>query len=188
MKEHLSWPPADKAWTLFLDRDGVINERPHCDYVRHIEAFRWIPGVLESMPVLSEIFGRIIIVTNQQGVGLGLMSSDQLSLIHQHMKQRIRAAGGRIDAIMSCTMLRDEPDNCRKPHLAMAIQAKQKFPEIDFKKSIMVGDTESDIQFGRNAGMITVLIGSETTLTLPDFKQDSLLSFALKLQSACPKY
>jgi len=186
MTEHLSWPAADKYWTLFLDRDGVINERPPGDYVRHIEAFRWLPGVLESMPVLSEIFGRIIIVTNQQGVGLGLMSADQLERIHHYMEQRIIAAGGRIDAIMSCTMLRNEPDNCRKPDPKMAIMAKQKFPEIDFEKSIMVGDTESDIQFGRNAGMITVLIGNETPETRPDFRLNSLEAFTQRFQSTRP--
>jgi histidinol phosphatase-like enzyme len=65
----------------------------------------------------------------------------------------------------------------------MAIMAKQKFPEIDFVKSIMVGDTESDIMFGKNAGMITVQIGQEATIVTPDFRLGSLEEFAWMFKS-----
>lgn len=178
MTKPSSWPAADKEWTLFLDRDGVINERPPGDYVRDIEGFRWLPGVLEALPVLAKIFGRIIVVTNQQGVGLGLMKPEHLELIHQYLNRTVTDAGGRIDAILSCTMLRDEAENCRKPGLSMAIKAKQMFPEIDFRKSMMVGDTESDIIFGKNSGMITVMIGNEASDTTPDFRLKSLNEFS----------
>lgn len=173
-----SWPMAGHEWTLFLDRDGVINERIPGDYVRDIQGFRWLPGVLQAMPLLAEVFGRIIIVTNQQGVGLGLMTSEQLETIHQYMLREVEKVGGRIDAVLSCTMLHKQLDNCRKPGTGMALQAKQLFPEIDFDKSIMVGDTESDILFGKNVGMLTVMVGDEFSRVAPDFRMDSLENFA----------
>ena len=179
MTKPISWPAADKEWTLFLDRDGVINERPPGDYVRDIEGFRWLPGVLTALPLLSSVFGRIIVVTNQQGVGLGLMTTDQLEIIHKYLTDTVAASGGRIDMILSCTKRRDESENCRKPEIFMAYRAKQMFPEIDFEKSVMVGDTESDILFGKNAGMVTVMIGNEPSDPMPDYRLSSLAEFAL---------
>ncbi|HMM10834.1 MAG TPA: HAD-IIIA family hydrolase [Bacteroidales bacterium] len=177
MTKNASWPAAGKDWTLFLDRDGVINERPPGDYVRNIEGFKWLPGVLDALARLVNVFGRIIVITNQQGVGLGLMSQDQLDLVHQYMNDTIIKSGGKLDAVICCTMLRHEMNNCRKPSIRMALQAKEMFPEIDFGKSVMVGDTESDILFGKNAGMITVLVGNEDSSIVPDFKLNSLVEF-----------
>lgn len=148
----------DPGWTLFLDRDGVINQRLKGDYVKKWSEFRFVKGVLESMPVFAEIFGRIIVVTNQQGVGKGLMSQQQLDDIHGRMKESIIAAGGRVDLILSCTELSGSQSDCRKPDPAMAFWAKDRFPEIDFRRSVMVGDSITDIQFGENLGMTTVWI------------------------------
>jgi len=64
----------DKSWTLFLDRDGVINKKIDNDYVKAWEQFEFLPGVIEALKILSAKFGKIIIVTNQQGVGRQLMS------------------------------------------------------------------------------------------------------------------
>lgn len=144
--------------TLFLDRDGVINERPPGDYVRRWEDFHFLPGVLEAMPLLAARFARIIIVTNQQGIGKGLMTEADLADIHQRMIAAIEEAGGRIDAIFHCPDLRSKPDHCRKPRPTMALRARQQFPDIDFSQSLMVGDTLSDMQFGYRLGMQTVLI------------------------------
>lgn len=166
-------------WYLFLDRDGVINQRPHMDYVKSIDEFIFLPGVLAALKILSVSFFRIFIVTNQQGVGKDLMTLAQLSNIHAWMLTQIRANEGKIDHIFTCTDLNEKPDNCRKPGITMALQAKKMFPEIDFSRSIMVGDTESDIAFGKNAGMKTVLVGHETLKIAPDKKHQDLLQFAL---------
>lgn len=149
----------DKSWTLFIDRDGVINQRIMGGYVQQWEKFHLLPGVLESMAVFSRAFGKIILVTNQQGIGKKLMSKEALEEIHRQLKKEIHQAGGRLDAIYYCPDLASKSNNCRKPGIAMALQAKKDFPEIEFSKSIMVGDSESDMQFGKNAGMYTVFVG-----------------------------
>ena len=143
---------------LFLDRDGVINKRLPGQYVKHMEDFSFMPGVLDAFPKLASKTERIIIVTNQQGVGKELMSYEELDMVHAHMTAKIEKAGGRIDAIFSCTELAEDKNNCRKPSPAMGMWAKRKFPEIDFRRALMVGDSASDILFGQNLGMHTVLM------------------------------
>jgi histidinol-phosphate phosphatase family protein len=143
---------------LFLDRDGVINRRLPGQYVQSIEEFKFLPGVLDAFPRLSKKTDKIIIVTNQQGVGKELMTYEQLDEVHQYMQQQIEKKGGRVDAIFSCTELASDTNNCRKPSPAMGIYAKKKFPQINFSRALMVGDSASDIQFGQALGMKTVLM------------------------------
>lgn len=151
----------DKTWTLFLDRDGVINERIVGSYVKHTEEFIFLPGVPDTIAGFSQIFGRIIVVTNQQGIGKGYMTECNLSEVHDYMRNQIESAGGKFDAILHAPQLAVENSSFRKPEPGMGLQAKELFPEIDFAKSIMVGDSDSDIAFGKNLGMITVRIGKE---------------------------
>lgn len=164
-------------WSLFLDRDGVINVRPIGDYVKSIEDFSFIEGVIESLALLSTHFRYIFVVTNQQGVGKKLMSSKQLDDIHQYMIDTIQQKGGRISWIYTCTELEMKTPNCRKPSISMAIQAKSDFPEVDFTKSIMIGDSDSDIEFGFKAGMYTALVGDQSTNTKPDMTCSNLKEF-----------
>ncbi len=169
----------DKSWTLFLDRDGVINKRIYGGYVLHWETFEFMPGVPESLAVFSGIFGKIIVVTNQQGIGKGIMSEEQLQSVHRKMFTEVEKAGGRIDAVFHCPDMASKPDNCRKPLPFLAMKAQKRFPEIDFGKSIMVGDAESDMAFGKNAGMFTVLVGNETVSSeVADYKTRDLSSLA----------
>ena len=174
----------DPSWTLFLDRDGVINRRPVDDYVRDWQGFEFLPGVKEALAILADRFGHIFIVTNQQGIGKNLMTPEDLAGIHREMLNEITAAGGRIDAIYFCPDLDTKPNNCRKPGTAMALRAKKHFPDIDFSKSIMVGDTASDMHFGRKAGMTTVFVGDPTALknsTLAEHTFTDLPDFARAL-------
>lgn len=168
----------DNTWTLFLDRDGVINVRLIDDYVKNIDEFEFIDGVLEAMSIFNKVFGRIILVTNQQGVGKGLMTMSQLDEVHSFMLQNIENQNGRIDKIYSCPQLKSEPDNFRKPSPKMAFMAKADFPEIDLSKSIMIGDADSDIKFGKNAGMMTVFVGNDECKTQPDDNFENLYDFA----------
>lgn len=144
--------------TLFLDRDGVINERLPGDYVAQWPDFQFTPRALEALAFFATHFEHIIVVTNQQGIGKGKMSEAQLAEIHQKMIQEIEAASGRIDAVYHCPDLSSVPNNCRKPAPAMALKAQSDFPAIDFQTSIMVGDSVSDLEFGQNLGMYTILI------------------------------
>ena len=172
----------DKSWTLFLDRDGVINIRLIDDYVKNINEFEFLPGVLEAFKIFAEKFGRIIIVTNQQGVGKGLMTMEDVENVHEHMLKEIDNHKGRVDKIYVCPQLKSEPDNFRKPSPRMAYMAQHDFPEIDFDKSIMIGDSNSDIQFGKNAGTYTILIGDEPVKCKPDSQFESLFKFAKLLK------
>ncbi|RYZ18594.1 MAG: HAD-IIIA family hydrolase [Chitinophagaceae bacterium] len=153
----------DSDWTLFLDRDGVLNDERVGYYVLHPGEFRFSPGVLEAMPLLAQRFGRIVIISNQRGVGKGLMTEQDLADVHTHLLDGIRAAGGRIDAIYYCT---EKDDRCffRKPNPGMALQARREFPEIDLSRTVMVGNKPSDMRFGRAAGVHTVFV----TTTNPD--------------------
>jgi histidinol-phosphate phosphatase family protein len=147
----------DKSWTLFLDRDGVINLEKEGDYIYNPREFVFYEGVHRALDLLGQRFGDVILVTNQRGVGKELMTELDLMDVHNHMLKHVEATGGRIDAIYYCTSLdNDHPD--RKPQPGMAFRAKEDFPAIDFSKSVMVGNKLSDMLFGRNAGMHTVYI------------------------------
>ena len=137
------------------------------------------------MKILNEKFGIIIMVTNQKGIGKKLMTVDDLNNIHTNMLAEINKAGGRIDHIYFCSDLEETSPN-RKPNAGMAFMAKKDFPEINFSKSIMVGNKLSDMNFGRNAGISTVFLATtnpETAFPHPaiDFRFNNLLSFAKAL-------
>lgn len=153
-------------WTLFLDRDGVINRRIPDAYVSTPDDFEFLPGVLDSLSSLSKIFLHLIIVTNQQGIGRGLMTSQQLDDVHNHMMDKIIKKGGCIDGIYYCGDLALQSGNCRKPSPVMGFRAREDFHDIIFEKSIMVGDTIADVGFGQNLGMKTILVGEQ--LGYPD--------------------
>ncbi len=155
-------PKLDKSWTLFLDRDGVINTHRPDDYVKNETEFEWIAGSKEAIRDLSQIVGRVLVVTNQQGIGKGMMTEYDLDKIHWKMQTELEAIGGRIDRVYYCPHLAAIKPKCRKPNTGMAEQAQQDFPEISFSKSIMIGDSDSDIEFGCRLGMFTVRVGANT--------------------------
>ena len=171
----------NEDWTLFLDRDGVINVRLIDDYVKDINEFVFLPGVLDAFEIFNRKFKHIIVVTNQQGVGKGLMKNEDVEKVHEFMIRNIENQDGRVDKVYFCPQLKSVPDNYRKPSPKMAFFAKNDFPDIDFSKSIMLGDMNSDIEFGKNAGMKTIIIGNETIKSYPDDKFDSLYDFAKTL-------
>lgn len=172
--------------TLFLDRDGVINRRIVDDYVTSVEKFEFLPAVLDALKIFAKNFKNIIVVTNQQGIGKGLMDDSDVQEIHDFMVESIEEAGGRIDGIYYCGSLKEEEDERRKPGIGMALDAKRDFPDIDFSKSIMIGDTMSDMKFGKNAGMYTVLTVpdnyNDESDELIDEIHNGLYGFALELE------
>jgi len=148
-------------WAVFIDRDGVINRRIIGDYVKRIEDFHFLDGSIDTIVEFKNHFKYIFIVTNQQGVGKGEMSEDDLHKIHNYMLEAISQAGGRVDAVYFCPALKNSGDKCRKPEIGMALQAQKNFPGVDFSKSIMIGDSNSDMAFGKNAGMKTIFIDAQ---------------------------
>ncbi|MBV6442429.1 MAG: D-glycero-alpha-D-manno-heptose-1,7-bisphosphate 7-phosphatase [Saprospiraceae bacterium] len=169
---------------LFLDRDGVINERTPGDYVRTPEMFVPSEGMEEAMRLLSGYFGRIVVVTNQAGIGKGLMTEEDLRAVHQKMFDLVQEAGGRVDRVYHCPHTKDAGCRCRKPATGMAWQALVDFPDIDFANTWLVGDSASDIRLGQALGMHTALITGKTEEAEElasmkiDFQFDSLLHFA----------
>ncbi len=170
----------DNTWTLFLDRDGVINEKRENDYVKNWNEFSFLNGALQAISILSNIFGRIIIVTNQRGVGKGVMKEGDLVIIHNKMSQEIKLNFGKIDAIYYCTELSDDSD-CRKPNIGMGQKALIDFPEIELTKSIIVGDSCSDMIFGERLNMKKVLIGNGEYKFDSDWQFESLYAFSLMI-------
>lgn len=176
----------DPDWTLFLDRDGVINHEKEQSYVLNYGEFTFYDGVKEALQILAGKFSRILVVTNQRGIGKGLMTENDLLDIHREMIKAIVTAGGRIDGIYYSDSLSDDHPH-RKPNPGMAFQAKKDYPEIDFHRSVMVGNNISDMEFGRNAGMYTVFLRTtDPGLILPhlsiDLSFNSLRDFAKALQ------
>lgn len=149
----------DNSWTIFIDRDGVINHEKKEDYILNPGEFRFYEGIPEAFKKLRNHFGKIIIVSNQRGVGKGLMSESDLQDIHRKMVEEIEIAGGHIDKIYYCTST-DNKHPGRKPNPGMAFHAKADFPDIDLSKSVIIGNKPSDMLFGRNAGMHTVFVAT----------------------------
>jgi len=172
----------NKTWTLFLDRDGVINKKRENDYVKNWSEFSFINGSIDAISKFSKVFGTIIIVTNQRGVGRGLMKEDDLIAIHDKMISEITLNGGKIDKIYYCTEV-SEFAVCRKPNIGMAREAMLDFPEIDFKKSIIVGDSISDLMFGQKLGMKKIHIGFNKGFPNIDGNFESLFEFSNAIKS-----
>lgn len=176
----------DSSWTLFLDRDGVINKKIENDYVLDWAQFEFLPGVYKAFKAFTQIFGKIIVVTNQQGVGKGLMTETKLKNIHSNMIAEIKKHGGRIDSVYFAPYVKESNHVERKPNVGMALKAKKDFPEIDFKKSIMVGDSQSDMEFGHKLGMVKAFINADSTFAkmhpiLVDITANDLLKFSKML-------
>ncbi len=174
----ISWD-IDSSWTLFLDRDGVINKRIMGGYVTCIEEFQFEDSVPEAIAQLSSIFSHLFVVTNQQGIAKGVMSESNLLEIHRYMIKEIEKMNGRISKCYYAPELKNDPFSTRKPQPTMGLKAKEEFPAISFEKSIMVGDTDSDILFGKNLGMKTVRIKTEEPVnTEADYTFNSLIEFS----------
>jgi D-glycero-D-manno-heptose 1,7-bisphosphate phosphatase len=141
---------------VFLDRDGVINEKAaEGQYVTRWEDFHVLPGVAESIAELNSMGLLVVVVTNQRCVAKGLMTETQLSKLHQQMAEHLAGSGAKLDAIYYCPHDLEPPCDCRKPAPGMLLSAAQSYG-VDLAASWMIGDSESDIQAGKNAGCKTV--------------------------------
>lgn len=170
-----SLPTLGPSWSLFLDRDGVINQRDFNGYILNWSDFYFTPGLLENASAINALFGQIFVVTNQQCVAKELISSADLAAMHEQMVQELATHGLQIQQVVAATERKGEEPFRRKPNTAMALEIKERFPAVDFQKSIMVGDTDSDIAFGKALGMLTILVRSqEKTTQIPDYYIDHL--------------
>jgi D-glycero-D-manno-heptose 1,7-bisphosphate phosphatase len=171
----------DNSWSVFLDRDGVINKRLIDDYVKSWNEFEFLPNVFKALKIFNDIFNKIFVVTNQRGIVKKLMTQKDLNDIHKKMLEHISKNNGRIDKIYCCIHDSNDKCACRKPAIGMGLNAKKDFPVVDFKKSIIVGDSKSDIDFGKALDMKTVFIGKDITIK-SDLRFETLSDFAIVLE------
>lgn len=181
-------PEVNKDWTLFLDRDGVINIESVGSYITSWDEFTFHDGAQDALRTLNNIFGTIVVVSNQRGVGRGIMTMDALREISNNMKSSVAEHGGRIDKVYNCIATSDDDHN-RKPNTGMGLQAQEDFPAIDFKRSIMVGNSISDMEFGKKLSMHTVFLTTkhepfELPHDLIDEQYESLIAWARSMVPA----
>jgi len=141
--------------TVFLDRDGTINTRLVGEWIVRPEQFELLPGAGEALAELKRAGMRLIVVTNQRGIELGLFNEDQLAKVHSHMAASLSAHGVTLDAVYFSAAGKGPRT---KPEAGMIFDAKRDFPTIEFSRSVMIGDAVRDIQAGAKAGCRTVLI------------------------------
>ena len=153
---------------LFLDRDGIINKRIIGGYITKPEEFKLIPESLTLFEWAKEHGYLTVIVTNQQGIGKGLMTEQDLANVHTYMCSLLAEYGFAPDAIEFCGDLAGTNSTCRKPAPGMLLEAAQKL-DIDLSSSWMIGDSISDAQAGKNAGTKTILVGHYSDISEADF-------------------
>lgn len=145
------------GYTVFLDRDGVINHDSDA-YIKHPDEFHFISKSPDAIALLTAEGFQVILVTNQSAVGRGMISDRILDAIFKKMTQGVEQAGGRINDIFFCPHAPDQGCDCRKPKPGMILRAVDRHG-IDLKKAVMVGDSAKDIECGKNAGCaVTILV------------------------------
>ena len=150
--------------TVILDRDGVLNRKPRrAEYVTRWEDFEWLPGVETALRLLRENGYRVVIVSNQAGIGRGVMTDEDLASIHHAMAAQVAAAGGRIDAIYYCPHDWDAGCECRKPRPGMLFQAQREL-NLDLSRTFFVGDDERDAAAAESAGCLFAMISEARSL------------------------
>lgn len=149
---------------VFLDRDGVINQRPpKADYVKSWDEFKFLPGSIKAIKFLNDKRYKIFIISNQSGIARGVLTIKDLESIHKNMTKALKSKGASIDGIYYCPHNWDEGCRCRKPKPGLLYQAS-KDHYIDLTKSILIGDDERDIAAGEAAGCKTFLVAGKNSL------------------------
>jgi D-glycero-D-manno-heptose 1,7-bisphosphate phosphatase len=156
--------------TVFLDRDGVLNRKlPEGSYVRSWSEFELLPGVVEAIDKLKAAGMRVLVVSNQRGIALGFYTIDTVRQIHTEFQKLLLARGTSVDGFYFCPHNHAECD-CRKPMPGLFKDAKADFPDIAAETSVMIGDSLSDIEFGRRLGMRTILVQGDPSRQKPSAK------------------
>jgi len=167
---------------IFLDRDGVINQYPgDTEYVKSWKEFHFLPKVKPALKKLNEHGFRLFIISNQAGIARGIYPQKELDLITENMLRQLKKVGVDISGVFYCTHRKEDNCSCRKPRtglIELAISKLQKEgAHIRIKDSYFIGDTLSDIETGKSAGLRTILVFSgkeqaqnkDNWQLLPDF-------------------
>jgi len=170
-KRSFAWIELDQMDTLnpprraaFLDRDGVLNRKmPEGQYVTSPEEFELLPGAIPGLQLLAARGYRLIVVTNQRGVARRKLTLDSLSAIHRKMERLLAANGVALDAIYFCPHGSGECD-CRKPQPGLLLRAFEGFPGLMPGESVLFGDSASDVEAARRAGVPAVRMTANGSL------------------------
>jgi len=141
---------------IILDRDGVINHDSD-DFIKSPEEWRPIPGSLEAIARLTQWGYRVVVATNQSGIGRGLFDMGALNAIHDKMMKAVTQAGGRIDAIFFCPHAPDDGCECRKPKAGLLREIAARY-NVSLSGVPCVGDSLRDLQAAVAAGAQPVLV------------------------------
>ena len=156
-----SAPSYNGVRTVFLDRDGVLNRKaPEGEYVARWDTFHRLPGIDQALRLLNQAALPVYVVTNQRGVALGLYSSEDVERLHAQLREDLAARGAHVDGFFYCPHDKGTCD-CRKPKPGLFDQARALHPEIDYRTSLMIGDSLSDIEAGTRLGMRTIFIDGD---------------------------
>jgi D-glycero-D-manno-heptose 1,7-bisphosphate phosphatase len=173
-----------------MDRDGVLNEKmPEGHYVASKADFHLLPGVVEAIGRLNRAGVHVVVVSNQRGIALGLYTAADVNAIHTALQELLEHHGAHVDGFYFCPHDKGQC-NCRKPLPGLFEQAVAEFPEIAAATSAMIGDSLSDIEFGRRLGMQTIFIegdserrkpGNDAAAELADLRFPSLVEAVNRL-------
>jgi len=154
----------ERKSTVILDRDGVLNKKPaRARYVRSWSEFEWLAGAKEALRLLKQAGCRVIVVSNQAGIGRGEMTEEALRQIHERMKAETAEAGGEIEAIYYCPHNWDEGCECRKPRPGLLFRAQREL-NLDLSRCLFMGDDERDAEAADAAGCPSALISGASSL------------------------
>ncbi|MFA7325170.1 MAG: HAD-IIIA family hydrolase [Candidatus Kapaibacterium sp.] len=145
---------------FFFDRDGIVNTRKIDGYIKNYNEFEFIPEFIEIFKKVDELGFLKVIITNQQGIGKGVMTEEELSIVHNLMQFNLyQKLGYSFDDIYYSPDLANSGSKSRKPEPGMILEAIEKW-DIDKETSYFIGDSESDAIAGERAGIKTILIGN----------------------------
>ena len=153
---------------IFFDRDGVVNFRIVKEYIKSPNDFKFLNDFIKFFKKIKEQGYLAILITNQQGIGKGLMSKNELESVHNYMQtELIKQTGYNFDDIFYSAELAETNSYRRKPNPGMIIEAKEKL-KIDMGNSWMIGDRNSDVTAGKRAGLRTILLKPVKNGDYPD--------------------
>lgn len=145
--------------TVFVDRDGVLNRKARGHrYVLSVDDVVLLPGVSDALALLSGSGRRVFVVTNQRAVARGLLTAEGLERIHAALADQLRSKGAHVDGIYTCTH-EIGMCTCRKPMPGLLQLAQRDHPEIEFDRSVVVGDSADDVRAGESVACRTILVG-----------------------------
>lgn len=153
---------------VLLDRDGVINRKIRNGYVIAWSQFAFLPGALDAMRMFRDAGYVPLVVSNQAGVGKGLMTHSTLNEITRRFSRRIEAAGGRIGKVYYCVHRREQRCACRKPRAGLLFAAQRDF-HFDLAETYMVGDSKSDLIAAARAGCAAVIVSGNAASQLNEW-------------------